>query len=85
MLGLPVGVTPAPNTTINLPGIGFIILNEQFCDGGTAASHACSGATASGLTVRAIRVVVTVANGLLGLNPGVEVVVAEAHADSRFG
>ncbi|HVK29803.1 MAG TPA: choice-of-anchor P family protein [Nocardioides sp.] len=82
---LPGGLTPAPNTTINLPGIGFIILNEQFCDAGGAANHSCAGAPASGLTVRAVRVVVTVANNLLGLTPGVEVVVAEAHADSSFG
>lgn len=85
VLGLPVALTPAPNTTINLPGIGFIILNEQFCDAGGAANHSCAGAPASGLTVRAVRIVVTVANNLLGLTPGVEVVVAEAHADSSFG
>ncbi|WP_460848562.1 choice-of-anchor P family protein [Nocardioides ultimimeridianus] len=85
VLGVPISGTPAPNTVINLPGIGFVILNEQFCDAGGAANHACIGAKHSGITIRSIRVVVTVANNLLGLNPGVEVDVAQAHADSSFG
>ncbi len=84
VLGIPLAVNPAPNTTIALPGIGFIILNEQFCDGGGAANHTCSGSPHSGITVRAIRIVITVANNLLGLNPGVELVVSEAHADARY-
>jgi uncharacterized repeat protein (TIGR01451 family)/fimbrial isopeptide formation D2 family protein len=82
---IPIQGTPAPNTTLALPGIGFIVLNEQFCDGGGAASHACAGTPHSGITVRAVRVVVTLANNLLGLTPGVELVVGEAHADSSFG
>ena len=76
--------TPPPNHTIPLPGIGFIILNERFCDGGTTTSSGCSGATHSGLTVRGLRVVVTVANNLLGLQPGVELIIAEAHSDATF-
>ncbi|WP_186449810.1 choice-of-anchor P family protein [Nocardioides sp. J9] len=85
VLGVPVGLNPAPNTTYTLPGIGFIVLNEQFCDGGGAATHSCSGTPHSGIAVRALRVVVTVANALLPLGPGIEVMVAEAHADSSFG
>ena len=78
--GTPINVTPQPNTVIELPGIGFVILNEQLCDG-TAALPNCSGTTSSGLTVRSIRVVITAADALIeGL--GVEVIVAEAHADS---
>ncbi|WP_182378732.1 choice-of-anchor P family protein [Nocardioides sp. WS12] len=80
----PLAANPAPNTTLVLPGIGFIILNEQFCDGGGAANGSCSGPGHSGITVRAVRVVVTVANNILGLSPGIEVVVAEAHADTTF-
>jgi hypothetical protein len=34
--------------------------------------------------VRAVHVVITVLGNALGLQPGVEVVVAEAHADSTF-
>ncbi len=84
VLGIPINVTATPNSTISLPGIGFIILNEQFCDGGALASHTCSGTTHSGLTIRAIRIVVTAASNLLGLNPGIELVVAEAHSDATF-
>jgi hypothetical protein len=43
----------------------------------------CAGTKHSGLTVRAIHVVVT--KGALGLLPGVDVVVAEAHSDATFG
>jgi hypothetical protein len=76
---------PPPNHTIPLPGIGFIIFNEQVCDGGTlTSSGSCSGATHSGLTVRGLRVVVTIANNLLGLSPGVELILAEAHSDATF-
>ncbi|MFL6158770.1 MAG: choice-of-anchor P family protein, partial [Marmoricola sp.] len=85
VLGIPIAATPDPNTTIALPGIGFIILNEQFCDNGAAVSHTCSAAGHTGITVRAVRVVVTVANNLLHLTPGVELIVAEAHADTTFG
>jgi hypothetical protein len=85
VLGIPVAATPAPNTVIELPGIGFLVLNEQVCDGGGLATHTCTGATHSGITIRSVDLVVTVLNNILKLLPGVEVVVAEAHADSRFG
>lgn len=81
---LPIAANVAPNTTLVVPGIGFIILNEQFCDGGGAANGSCSAAGHTGITVRALRVVVTVANNILGLTPGIEVVVAEAHADTTY-
>jgi uncharacterized repeat protein (TIGR01451 family) len=84
VLGAPVPLDVAPNTTINLPGIGFVVLNEQTCDGGGAAIHQCSGYPHSGITVRAVHVVVNVLDNVLGLAPGIELVVAEAHADSTF-
>lgn len=65
--------TPAPNTVVELPGLGFVVLNEQVEDP-PSPGH-------TGLTVRAIRLVVTVPGPLLGL----EVVVSEAHSDARFG
>jgi hypothetical protein len=84
VLGLTIAANPAPNTVIELPGIGFIVLNEQFCDNGTAASHTCSGTNHSGLTVRSIDVVIT--QPILGLVPiGAEVIVGEAHSDATFG
>jgi hypothetical protein len=85
VLGLPVDVNVPPNTTINLPGIGFVVLNEQTCDGGgLAVNGTCSGYPHSGITVRAVHVVVTVLGNVLGLQPAIQVVVAEAHADSTF-
>ena len=41
-------------------------------------------ATHSGLTVRGVLVVVTIAHNLLGLTPGVELILAEAHSDATF-
>jgi hypothetical protein len=85
VLGLALPVNVAPNTTITLPGIGFIVLNEQVCDnGGPTSTHSCEGYPHSGITVRAVHVVITVANNVLGLQPGIQLVVAEAHADTSF-
>lgn len=84
VMGTPVSANPPPNTTIDLPGIGFVILNEQFCDNaGTLANNCSDGTLAghSGLTVRAIHVVVTVPGA--GLQEG-EVIVAEAHSDATY-
>jgi len=84
LLGLSVAGTavsdnPPPNTTILVPGIGSVTLNEQTCDDGSAPP--CSGSNASGIRVRAIHVIVTSPNSL-GLPQGVDVIVGEAHADS---
>jgi hypothetical protein len=82
--GIPIVNNPDPNTVIPLLGIGFVILNEQFCDnGGETNTHTCAGADHSGLTVRAVRVVLGPGN-LLGLDPGVELIIAEAHSDATF-
>jgi len=82
--GSSVPVEPAPNTVIEIAGVGFVILNEQFCDSGASLAGGCaSGNGAAGLTVRAIHVVVTVPGNPLGLKTG-EVIVAEAHSDAMF-
>jgi hypothetical protein len=73
-----------PNTTIALPGIGYLVLNEQFCDNGAAATHTCTGTTHAGITVRAIDLVVNGLNNPSGLPPGVQLIVAEAHSDATF-
>jgi len=81
LIAVPVDVPP--NFTLTLPGIGFLILNEQVCDGGSLASTGqprCTGTTHSGLTVRAVHLVLLQTFGQF--SPGVEVVVAEAHADA---
>jgi hypothetical protein len=70
---------PPPNTTILLPGIGSVTLNEQTCDGGGAPP--CSGTTSSGIRVRAIHVIVNNPNAL-GVPQGADVIVGEAHADA---
>jgi hypothetical protein len=85
VLGIPVKVTGEPNQVITVPGVGFIVINEQLCDNGVNTNtHTCSGATHSGLTVRGIRVFITVANNLLGITPGIDLVISEAHSDATF-
>jgi len=84
LLGLSVGGTsvsdnPPPNTTILVPGIGSVTLNEQICDGGGAPP--CTGTANSGITVRAIHVIVDNPNAT-GVPQGADVIVGEAHADS---
>lgn len=82
--GQTISVPVARNTVISLGALGYVVLNEQFCDGSSPAAPGpvptCSGTTHSGLTVRAIRVVLLdpPAGGL----PGLEVIVAEAHSDA---
>lgn len=67
--GTPVTGTPAPNTKISLPGIGYVILNQQ---------QASIGSSSASLTVTGIHVVVTMANGIVPT--GTDVVVAAAHS-----
>ncbi|MEX2558013.1 MAG: DUF11 domain-containing protein [Actinomycetota bacterium] len=82
--GQTIAVPVARNTVISLGALGYIVLNEQFCDGGSLAAPGpvptCSGTTHSGLTVRAIRVVLL--DPPPGGLPGLEVIVAEAHSDA---
>ncbi len=63
--GLPIFLTPAPNTTINLPGVGKVVLNEQIPG-------------ASSLTVNMIHVYVTL--GLPGVPAGTEIIVGHAYS-----
>ena len=77
--GMTVSDNPPPNTTILVPGIGSVTLNEQTCDNGSAPP--CSGASSSGITVRAIHVIVDNPNAP-GVPQGANVIVGEAHADS---
>jgi len=77
--GMTVGDNPPPNTTIPVPGIGSVTLNEQTCDGGGVPP--CSGTASSGIRVRAIHVIVDNPNAT-GVPQGAQVIVGEAHADS---
>ena len=59
-------VTPAPNTRMSLPGVGYVVLNEQTRSG--------DGVTASGMAVNLIHVVLL---NVLGIKTG-EVIVGSA-------
>ena len=62
-------VTPAPNTRMNLPGVGYAILNEQVVTG--------DGLTSSGITVNMIHVVLQ--DALTGFKTG-EITVGSARS-----
>jgi len=77
--GMAVSDNPPPNTTILLPGIGSVTLNEQTCDGGGVPP--CNGTGSSGIQVRAIHVILNNPNAS-GVPQGARIIVGEAHADS---
>jgi hypothetical protein len=68
--GMPIGVNPDPNTRVTLPGIGFVVINEQEVPEASSTAR---------LQVNGLRIVVT-KNNTLGLPVGTQIVVA--HADS---
>lgn len=68
VLGLPISANVAPNTTIVLPLVGFVVINEQ---------RAVVNANSASLTVNALRVQVTQFN-LLGFPVGTTIIVASA-------
>jgi hypothetical protein len=68
--GVPITVTPAPNTTIPLPGVGSVVLNEQIKSIGTNKAS---------FTVNMIHVFVTV--DLPGIAKGTQIIVAHATSD----
>jgi hypothetical protein len=68
VLGVPIASNVAANTTIALPGIGRVVLNEQIPQISTSSAQ---------LTVRMIHVYVTVANAL-HIVAGTEIVVGSA-------
>jgi uncharacterized repeat protein (TIGR01451 family) len=74
--GMDLGDNPDPNTTIELPGLGFVTINEQTPDA-AAAGH-------TGLTIRAVHIVVTVPDNPFGLALGAEIIVGEAHSDATW-
>src|SRR5579872_4961038 len=63
--------TPDPNTKIDLPGLGYVILNEQ---------HSKSTDSSAKLVVNMIHVFVTQANALK-IPKGAQVIVAEAESN----
>ncbi len=68
ILGVPYNGTPAPNTQVNLVGLGYVVLNEQI---------PFTNNTQGTLTVNMFHLYITTAN-VLGIPIGTEVVLASA-------
>ncbi len=66
--GVSITAVPAPNTRINLAGIGYLILNQQ---------TSTMTATSASLTVNALHLYVTTTNSL-GIAPNTSVIVSSA-------
>lgn len=73
--GIPIIVTPEPNTTIDLLGFGRVVLNEQIT---TVKSTSVS------LTVNMIHVFITQAN-VLNIPVGTEIIVSHAFSSLTSG
>lgn len=67
--GVSMSATPAPNTRVDLPGVGYVILNEQTPRG--------DGVNSTGIAVRMIHVVLK--DALTGVTTG-EIVVGSAES-----
>lgn len=67
--GVPVGGTPAPNTKLTLPGVGYVVLNQQ-------TSHVGTGS--AGLTVIGLHVVVTITTPVAQAGTQIEVSFASS-------
>jgi hypothetical protein len=70
--GVPISGTPAPNTRLTLPGVGYVVLNQQ-------TSHI--GADSASLTVIGLRVVVTITTPLADAGTQIDV----GYATSSLG
>ena len=68
ILGIPYNGTIAPNTTVDLPLLGYVVLNEQTSNVVNALAT---------MTVNMIHIHITVGN-VLGLQVGTEIVVSSA-------
>lgn len=75
VLGDPVTTGP-DNKVVDLPGIGYVVLNEQVPDA-AQPGH-------TGLTVSAIHVVITSRTNPYNLPVGAEIYVARAHSGATF-
>lgn len=71
--GTPISSSPAPNTTVNITGLGYVILNEQ---------KGSLGRQSAKIVVNAIHLVVTTQNSL-GLPVGANIIIANATAGAK--
>lgn len=69
--GAPFAASPPPNTRVELPGIGYVILNEQ---------NLQSGPTRASAKVVMLHVFIDAENNALGLPVGTELIVASARS-----
>ena len=86
--GVPIGGTPAPNTKITLPGVGYVLLNQQTPSIGAVAANLTVTLwlhrvvqTGSSIRVIMIQLNVTVPSNPLGLSPGTVVDIASAQVN----
>jgi hypothetical protein len=70
--GVAYGETPAPNTMVPLPGIGYVVINEQI-------TSAPTNKTITNLTVNMLHVVVSSSNSL-GIPVGASLIVGHAYS-----
>ena len=73
--GVPIIVNPPPNTDLNLPGFGHVVLNEQITSTRTRSAS---------LTVNMIHVFITQAN-ILNIPIGTQIVVSHAFSGLTSG
>lgn len=66
--GNPIGATPPPNTSIDLPDLGYVVLNEQITTAQGSGGH---------FVVNMIHVFVTLEN-TLGIPVGTEIIISHA-------
>ena len=69
--GQPVAASPPPNTKLSLPGLGYVVLNEQ------TSSSSTSGVAES---VNAMDIVVTFTNNTYNLSVGTHIILGHADA-----
>jgi hypothetical protein len=83
-----------PNTTIDLAGLGTLVLNEQRCRSANSAqvpeTSDCSSVAGgldshySAITVIGLHLKITVSGNSSGLPVGAELILAESHSDLSF-
>lgn len=71
----PIDVLPAPNTTIQLPGVGYVVLNEVI------GPYNGNGSTVGSINVNMIHVYIT-SSAIPGAPAGSDIIVG--HASSNF-
>ncbi len=71
--GIPISALPAPNTTVSLPGLGYVVLNEESIYNSPNATSA---------NINMLHVYITQSNSSAGVSNGTDIVVG--HASSNF-